>query len=100
MCGSNQKEKLERKIKKLNNSCVIKFLFYIYIMIKQTDMKTTKRFAGEYVITKDNISYSASYQYIRKEWLVQPINDEYHECAYCDTLKTCKEYVTNGFFNN
>ena len=100
MCGSNQKEKLERKIKKLNNSCVIKFLFYIYIMIKQADIKTTKRYAGEYVITKDNISYSASYQYIRKEWLVQPINDEYHECAYCDTLKTCKEYVTNGFFNN
>ena len=75
------------------------FIFTI-LLIKQTDMKTTKRYAGEYVITKGGIAYSASYQYICKEWVVQPINDEYHECAYCDTLKSCKEYVANGFFDH
>jgi len=66
---------------------------------KQTDMKTTKRFAGEYTITKNGEKFSASYQDVSKHWVVQPINDEVHDYVTCDTLKTCKLYVNNGYFN-
>ena len=31
-------------------------------------MKTTKRFAGEYIIEQDALFFSASYQDIRKDW--------------------------------
>ena len=63
-------------------------------------MKTTKRFAGEYIIEQDALFFSASYQDIRKDWLVQPINDEVHDYLYCDTLKGCKDAVLYGFFDD
>ena len=63
-------------------------------------MKTTKRFAGEYIIEQDELFFSASYQDIRKEWVVQPINDEVHDYLYCDTLRDCKDAVLYGFFDD
>ena len=63
-------------------------------------MKITKRFAGEYIIEKDKLFFSASYQDVSRRWFVQPINNEVHDYLHCDTLRDCKDAVLYGFFED